>query len=101
MFILFLASSSHPPLTTTSSSFRVRNKGKVKVELENKEKKKITGVWFRHFLDSGPRVLDDLTTPCIEACFLTGHLSGFFNFFFFSNWRIIAICCDGFCHTTT
>ena len=40
MFILFHASSSHPPLTTTSSSFRVRNKGKVKVESEKKEKKK-------------------------------------------------------------
>lgn len=40
MFILFHASSSHPPLTTTSSSFRVRSKGKVNVELEKKEKKK-------------------------------------------------------------
>ena len=40
MFILFRALSSHPPLTTTSSSFRVRNKGEVQVELENKEKKK-------------------------------------------------------------
>ena len=40
MFILFHASSSHPPLTTASSSFSVRNKGKVKVELEKKGKKK-------------------------------------------------------------
>ena len=40
MFILFHASSSHPPLTTASSSFSVRNKGKVKAELEKKGKKK-------------------------------------------------------------
>ena len=31
---------SHRLLTTTSSSFRVRNKGELQVELENKEKKK-------------------------------------------------------------
>lgn len=70
MFILFHASSSHPPLTTTSSSFRVRNKGKVKAELEKKEKKKIiTGIWCRHFLDSVPWVLDDLTSPCVASLF--------------------------------
>ena len=40
MLTLFQASSSHPPLTATSSPFRVRNKGEVQVELEKKEKKK-------------------------------------------------------------
>ena len=70
MFILFHASSSHPPLTTTSSSFRVRSKGKVNVELEKKEKKKkVTGIWCHHFLASGPRVLDDLTPPCVTNLF--------------------------------
>ena len=70
MFILFHASSSHPPLTTASSSFSVRNKGKVKAELEKKgKKKKITGIWCRHFLVSGPQVLDDLTPPCVANLF--------------------------------
>ena len=71
MFTLFQASSSHPPLTTTSSSFRVRNKGEVQVELERKEKK-ITGIWCRHFLDLVPWVLDDLTPPCVASLFSHG-----------------------------
>ena len=83
MFTLFHASSSHPPLTTTSSPFRVRNKGEVQVESEKKEKKKNHRYLVPPFSGFGSLGVKMTWHPLAsQACSLTGHLSGFFLFFF-------------------